>query len=206
MKGNSQDEVIEMEHQVEIKTQPPGTDNDTTSQTPITTTLSQNQSKKITPKRRVSFSFVTLQHSIVTSKELPYIPEEKKRNTSKQELSETVESLEMEEVVRADIGIADVDMDDVETGYRFSKSNNERKWSLASGFSIVSIVSKSSRSRTLSGSSNESNWSIGTSGDAECIINDLSLHSHFLYWPIPAFFLSIILLMAVFTVLAVIFS
>ena len=108
--------------------------------------------------------------------------------------------------MRGDIGMEDVDMDNVETGDRFSKSNNERKWSLASGFSIVSIVSKSSRSRILSGSSNESNWSIGTSGDVECIINDLSLHSHFLYLPIPAFFLSIIVLMVVFAVLADIFS
>ena len=160
----------------------------------------------------MSFSFETPQHSIKTSKKLPYIPEEKENNTSKEEKSGTVESLENEEAVRGDIGMEDVYINNIKTGNTFSKSNNERKWSLASGFSIGS---KSSRSSIWSGSSNGSNWNIGSSvslarrtihGHIEFVINDLSLLSHFLYWPIPPFFLSIILLMVVFTVFAALFS
>ena len=212
MKDNSQEEVIEMEHQVANQTQPTGSENNITSQTAITITLSQNQIPRITPRWRVSFSIETTQHSIVTSKELPYIPEEKESNTSKQKISKTVESQEKGEVVRWDVGMEDVGTEDIETGDRFSKSNIERKWSLASGFSNGS---KSSRSSIWSGSSNGSIWSIGSSvslvrstihGNVDCIINELFLHSHFLYWPIPAFFLSIILLMVVFIVLALIFS
>ena len=75
-----------------------------------------------------------------------------------------------------------------EPGGRFCKSSKEMKWSLVSSFSLGSKSTRSSR------------------GGIECFIDDLSLHSHFLYWPIPAFFLSIILAMVIFTVLALIFS
>ena len=116
-----------MEQQIENQTQPPGNYNSTMSQTPIIMALSQNQSLRITPKRRVSFSFEPPQHSIETSKELPYITEEKENNTSKKEKSGTVEGLEMKEAVRGDIGMEDVYINNIKTGYRFSKSNNEKK-------------------------------------------------------------------------------
>ena len=149
---------------------------------------------------------MTPKHCIVIYKNHSSTTEEE--DIKKQEQFESVDLLEEGESVRRDVGMEDIDMDDVETGDRFSKSNIERKWSLTSGFSVGS---KSSRSSMWSGSSN---GSIGSSvslarstihGDVECIINDISLHSHFLYWPILAFFLSIILLMVVFTGLAVIF-
>ena len=177
----------------------------------VTTSSGTKHSRQTKVTKRMSFLCVTPPLLFVT-------PPSKESNTSKQEISKTVESVEMGEVLREDLGMKDVDMDNIETVNQQRKSNLERKWSLTGGFSIGR---KSCRSSILSGSSNESALSnesslnIGSSvslarstihGHIECLINDISLHSHFLYWPIPAFFLSIILLMVVFTVLAVIFS
>ena len=177
----------------------------------VTTSSATKRSQQNKLKKRMSLLCVTPPLLFVT-------PPSKEGNTSKQEISKTVGSVEMGEVVRGDLGMKDVDMDNIETGNQQRKSNLERKWSLTIGFSIGS---KSCRSSILSGSSNESassnesSWNIGSSvslarstihGRIEGIINDISHHSHFLYWPIPAFFLSIILLMVVFTVLAIIFS
>ena len=196
-----------MEMEMENKTLNTGTDKTTMSKTAISTTSNLNPSPKTMAKRRVSFSFVKPEHSDVTSKDHPSITEEKETNESQIEISATDESLQDSEALREEAGT-----DNVETGDRYGKSSLERKWSLASSFSIGSKSTRSSRSSLWS---NESKWSFGSSlslarstihGDVECIINDLSLHPQFLYWPIPAFFLSIILLMVVFTLLALIFS
>ena len=204
-----------MEHKKNLT---PAADTNTLSKIVITTSSRPKPSPKTKLKRRVSLLLGLPPLLFVTPPLLFVTPPSKESNTSKQEIFERVESLEMGEVVRGDLGKEDVDIDNVETGDRNRKSDRERKWSLTSSFSIGS---KSSRSSILSGSSNgsgtskESSWNIGSSvslarssihGDVECIISDISLHSHFLYWPIPAFFLSIIVLMVVFTVLAVILS
>ena len=64
-------------------------------------------------KKNISLLFVTPTLLFVT-------PPSKESNTSKQEISETVESLEMGEVVRGVLDKEDVDMDLVETGDRHS--------------------------------------------------------------------------------------
>ena len=143
---------------------------------------------------------------------LPSTTEEELFMKSPQEQFESIDLLEEGESVREEVRMEDIDMADGEICDRFNNSIIEWKWSLKSGFSIGS---KSSRSSVWSRSSNGSKWSFGSSlslarstihGDVKCIINDLSLHSHFLYWPILALFISIILTMVVFTVLTVIFS
>ena len=196
-----------MEHQLAKRALDQGTDKNTKSEQAIITASNLIPCPKPAPNRRVSFSFVTPEHSIVTYKDHPSITEEKEIDKDHPKLFGTVESLEEGEAVREDAGT-----NNVETGGRFCKSSMERKWSLASSFSFGSKSTRSSRSSPWSNESKRnfrSSESLARStihGGVECFINDLSLHPHFLYWPIPAFFLFIILAMVVFNVLAIIFS
>ena len=145
-------------------------------------------------------------HSNVTIKDHTSITKEEESTKSEPELCETVNSLEDIEAMMEDVGT-----NNIKTVYSFYNSSMARKWSLASNFSFGSKSIRSSRSSLRS---DERKWSFGSSvslarntvhEDVQYIINNISLHPQFLYWPIPAFFLSIILAMVVFTVLALIF-
>ena len=95
-------------------------DTNTVPEKAITTSSRPKPIPKTTLKRRVSLLLGLPPLLFVTPPFLFVTPPSKESNTSKQEISETVESLEMGEVVRGVLDKEDVDMDLVETGDRHS--------------------------------------------------------------------------------------
>ena len=98
----------------------PAADTNTLSEIATTTSSRTEPSPKTKLKRRVSLLLGLPPLLFVTPPLLFVTPPSKESNTSKQEISETVESLEMGEVVRGVLDKEDVDMDLVETGDRHS--------------------------------------------------------------------------------------